>query len=147
MKAKRNRTKFRQSVYAYVLIAPGLLLVGIILIYPLLRGIVSSFSHSFRQHGIRRFVGLQHYQELLSDQIFWKALRNSAFSTVIIVAALYTIGLCIALLLNKSFRGRGVYRSLVLIPWVVPGIAAAMTWKWMYASQYGIVNHILQLWA
>lgn len=90
------------------------------------------------------FVGLQHYQELLSDQIFWKALRNSAFSTVIIVAALYTIGLCIALLLNKSFRGRGVYRSLVLIPWVVPGIAAAMTWKWMYASQYGIVNHILQ---
>lgn len=45
MKAKRNRTKFRQSVYAYVLIAPGLLLVGIILIYPLLRGIVSSFSH------------------------------------------------------------------------------------------------------
>lgn len=80
----------------------------------------------------------------MSDQIFWKALRNSAFSTVIIVAALYTIGLCIALLLNKSFRGRGVYRSLVLIPWVVPGIAAAMTWKWMYASQYGIVNHILQ---
>ncbi len=60
------------------------------------------------------------------------------------MAALYLIGLGIALLLNKSFRGRGIYRSLMLIPWVVPGIAAAMTWKWMYASQYGIVNHILQ---
>lgn len=62
MKAKRNRTKFRQSVYAYVLIAPGLLLVGIILIYPLLRGIVSSFfTQASGSMEFEEFVGLQHY--------------------------------------------------------------------------------------
>lgn len=71
-------------------------------------------------------------------------MKNSLWWTVIIVAALYLLGLGIALLLNCSFKGRGIFRSLVLIPWVVPGIAAAMTWKWMYASQYGIINQILQ---
>ena len=145
MKTKRKHSSFRQNGYAYVLIAPGLLMVGVILIYPLLRGIVSSFfTQASGSMAFEKFVGLQHYRELLSDKIFFKALLNSAFSTVVIVAALYLIGLGIALLLNKSFRGRGIYRSLMLIPWVVPGIAAAMTWKWMYASQYGIVNHILQ---
>lgn len=145
MKTNRRRSAFRQSGYAYILITPGLLLVGVILIYPLIRGIVSSFfTQASGSMEPEAFVGLQHYQELLRDKIFFKALLNSALSTVIIVAALYCIGLGIALLLNKSFKGRGIYRSLILIPWVVPGIAAAMTWKWMYASQYGIANHILQ---
>jgi len=145
MKTKRGRGSFRRNGYAYVLIAPGMLLVGLILIYPLLRGITSSFfTQASGSMEFEAFVGLKHYKELLGDRIFSKALLNSAVSTVIIVAALYLIGLGIALLLNKNFKGRGIYRSLILIPWVVPGIAAAMTWKWMYASQYGIVNHIFQ---
>lgn len=146
MKIKPKKSAFRQNLYAYILIAPGLLLVGLILIYPLLRGILSSFFvQASGSMEFESFVGLKHYVELLKDKIFAKALLNSAISTVIIVAALYMIGLGIALLLNKNFKGRGVYRSLILIPWVVPGIAAAMTWKWMYASQYGIVNHILEI--
>lgn len=145
MKTKRKHGSFRQNTYAYILIAPGLLMVGVILVYPLLRGIVSSFftqaSGSMR---FEKYVGMQHYRELLNDKIFFRALANSTIWTVVIVAALYLIGLGISLLLNKSFKGRGIYRSLILIPWVVPGIAAAMTWKWMYASQYGIVNHVLR---
>ena len=142
---KRHKGSFRRSAYAYVLIAPGLVLVGVILNYPLLRGVVSSFfTQASGSMEFEEFVGLRHYRELLSDEIFFKALINSVWSTAVIVAALYLIGLSIALLLNRSFRGRGIYRSLVLIPWVVPGIAAAMTWKWMYASQYGIVNYVLQ---
>lgn len=146
MKNKPRKGAFRQNLYAYLLIAPGLLLVGLILIYPLVRGIISSFfiqtSGSMK---FEMFVGLKYYKELLSDKIFSKALFNSVVSTVVIVAALYIFGLGIALLLNKNFKGRGIYRSLILIPWVVPGIAAAMTWKWMYASQYGIVNHIFRM--
>lgn len=145
MKRKSSRGSFRRNGYAYVLIAPGMLLVGLILIYPLLRGIISGFfTQASGSMEFETFVGLKHYKELLSDKIFSRALLNSAVSTLIIVAALYLIGLGIALLLNKNFKGRGIYRSLILIPWVVPGIAAAMTWKWMYASQYGIINHILQ---
>ena len=144
MKPKR-KAPLRQNLYAYILIAPGLLLVGVILVYPLLRGVASSFfTQSPGSMEFDAFVGLKYYKELLADKIFWKALGNSVLWTVVIVAALYVFGLCIALLLNKGFKGRGIYRSLILIPWVVPGIAAAMTWKWMYASQYGIVNHILQ---
>ena len=92
------------------------------------------------------FVGLQHYQELLSDQIFWKALRNSLFHRHHRGGAVYDRTVHRTSAEQKFPRARRI-SQLVLIPWVVPGIAAAMTWKWMYASQYGIVNHILQLWA
>lgn len=144
MKNKPKYGSLKKNIYAYALIAPGVLLIGVILLYPLLRGIISSFF--VQESGSMKFdafVGLAHYKELLTDKIFIKALLNSAVWTVVIVVLLYLIGLGIALLLNRNFKGRGIYRSLILIPWVVPGIAAAMTWKWMYASQYGIINHVL----
>ena len=144
-KSKRKMIRFRQSTYAYILIAPGLILVMLILVYPLLRGIVSSFfTQAPASMKFASFAGLDYYKDLLKDDIFAKALKNSAIWTVTIVAAQYIIGLGIALILNKDFKGRGIYRSLILIPWVVPNIAAAMTWKWMYAGQYGIINFILK---
>lgn len=141
----KKRHRIKQSSYAYILIAPGLILVMLILVYPLLRGVVSSFfTQEPASMKFASFAGFDYFQQLLKDQIFSRALGNSAIWTFAIVAAQYIIGLCIALLLNRDFKGRGIYRSLILIPWVVPNIAAAMTWKWMYAGQYGIINYILK---
>jgi multiple sugar transport system permease protein len=143
--ASRWKHGLRRNRYAFVLIAPGLLLISVILVYPLVRGVVSSFFTSPQGSlALERFVGLKHYGDLFSDAIFRRAMGNSVLWTLWIVVAQYLIGLGIALILHRSFRGRGLYRSLILIPWVVPGIAAAMTWKWMYASQYGIFNYVLQ---
>lgn len=141
-KIKRGLRK-RQSA-GYFLIAPGLILIAIILVYPLVRGVVSSFFTSNKGSlDFQKFVGLKYYRDLMKDRIFISSLKNSLIYTAIVVAGMYLIGLATALLLNKNFRGRGIYRSLILIPWVVPGIAAAMTWKWMYSSQYGVVNYLL----
>ncbi len=145
MKPKRKKNALpSKSKYAYILIAPGLLLVSLIMIYPLVRGVVSSFfTQKAASMHFESFAGLRYYKELLGDKIFKLSIMNSILYTVVVVAAQYLIGLAIALLLNKNFKGRGIYRSLILIPWVVPGISAAMTWKWMYDSQNGIINQIL----
>lgn len=139
------KRSFRRNRPAYLLIAPGLLLIMVILVYPLVRGILSSFFTSTKGSlDFAKFVGFKHYGDLLRDRIFQRAMTNTLLWTAVIVAGQYMGGLITSLLLNKNFRGRGIYRSMILVPWVVPGIAAAMTWKWMYASQYGVINYILQ---
>lgn len=145
MKPKRKRNVLpKRNMYAYMLIAPGLILISFIMIYPLIRGIISSFfTQGATSMRFESFAGLRYYKELLGDKTFKLSILNSLLYTVIVVAAQYLIGLVVALLLNKNFKGRGIYRSLILIPWVVPGISAAMTWKWMYDSQHGIFNQIL----
>lgn len=140
---RMKRPRRNRNVYAYILIAPGLLLLALIMIYPLIRGVVSSlFTQQATSVHFDEFVGIRYYKELLKDQIFRTSFGNSILYTVIVVAAQYFIGLAIALLLNQNFRGRSIYRSLILIPWVVPGVSAAMTWKWMFDSQNGIINQI-----
>lgn len=139
-----RKRRMKHSTYAYILIAPGLILIAVILVYPLVRGILSSFFvQAPGSIEFENFVGLEHYRAVLNDPIFIKAFTNTIIWTVTIVVIQYFVGLGSALLLNKSYRGRGLYRSLILIPWVVPGIAAAMTWKWMYSCQYGIINQAL----
>jgi len=141
-----GKSGFRQSTYAYALIAPGLILIAVIMIYPLIRGIISSFfSQMPASIEFDEFIGFQHFRELMSDKIFTKALSNTIYWTAMVVSIQYIIGLGTALLLNCKLKGRGIYRSLVLIPWVVPGIAAAMTWRWMYSYQHGLINQVLML--
>ncbi len=145
MKSKSKAYSFGRSKFAYILIAPGVLLVAVIFIYPLAKGVISSFFYQQpASMEFAGFAGLDFYKQLMNDRIFHLAFKNSIYWTVIIVTFQYLIGLGTALLLNKDFAGRGIYRSLLLIPWVVPNIAAAMTWKWIYAGQYGILNYILK---
>jgi multiple sugar transport system permease protein len=145
MKFKNKAYSFNRSKFAYILIAPGVLLVIVILIYPLIRGVISSFFYQQpASMQFSKFAGVTFYKQLLNDEIFLLSLKNSFYWTIIIVIFQYLIGLGIALILNQDFAGRGIYRSLILIPWVVPNIAAAMTWKWIYAGQYGILNYILK---
>ena len=74
---------------------------------------------------------------------FWNALRNSIIWTVLSVIFGYLIGLILALLLNRNIRGRGLFRAILLIPWVIPSVVAAVQWKVMFAS-YGVINTLLQ---
>lgn len=139
-----KKAGLRQNAYAYILITPGLILIAVIMIFPLLRGVASSFFTQVPGSiAFDKFVGLSHYKELLRDKIFARAFSNTIIWTASVVSIQYFIGLGTAMLLNCKFKGRWFYRSLVLIPWVVPGIAAAMTWKWMYSSQHGIINQVL----
>lgn len=136
---------FWKAALPYILIAPGVIFVGAILIYPMISGVISSL---FTQHPLnlsqREFVGLAHFKTLFADEIFYMAFTNTLIWTLGVVFGQFAIGLGIALMLNEKFPGRGIYRSLILIPWVVPMIAAALTWKWIYSADYGVLNYLLK---
>lgn len=136
--------KAKKRIFPYILILPGVVAISLILIYPLFKGILSSFylEQPF-DLGNAEFVGLAHFRTLGTDKIFKTALKNTVVWTTSIVAVQYVLGLFVALLLNQDFPGRFFFRGVLLIPWVVPNIAAALTWRWIYADQFGILNHFL----
>ncbi|MFS8543834.1 MAG: sugar ABC transporter permease [Limnochordales bacterium] len=134
----------QKALFPYLLVLPGVIAIAALLVYPLLRGIWSSFyTHQPLDITQYRFVGLEHYRALLADRVFYTALKHTVIWTVGIVAVHYALGLIIALLLNQDIPGRSVFRALILIPWVVPNISAALTWRWMYAEQFGVINQML----
>lgn len=90
------------------------------------------------------FVGLQHYQQDLSNQRLWKALSNTVIFTIISVGIELILGMAIALLINKAFVGRGLIRATILIPWAIPTAVSALMWKFLYDGQNGVVAKIFE---
>jgi multiple sugar transport system permease protein len=128
----------------YLLILPSVVLMAVIILVPLVRGILMSFySVNIIKQGEMHFIGLQNYIQMFADPVFHIALRNTLIWTIGVVFFQYIIGLGVALLLNEPIPFRGLFRGLVLVPWVVPSVVAALDWRWIYAPDYGILNYIL----
>ena len=143
--SKSQHNNIRKQAAPYFLIMPSLVLMGIIILFPLVRGIVMSFAEvDLVNQGEMTFIGLDQYKKLLDDPIFWHALLNTVKWTLGVVVFQYLFGLGIALLLNEEIPLRGLMRGLVLVPWVVPSVVAALVWRWIYASEYGILNYTLE---
>lgn len=128
----------------YFLVAPSVLLMLLIVAYP----IVNSLGMSLMEYKLFKlydthFVGMTNYAAALRDPIFLESLWNSFLWVGFGVFFQFVFGLLLALLLNRQFRGRGLMRSLVLIPWVTPGILIGLMWTWMYDGNYGVINDIL----
>jgi ABC-type sugar transport system permease subunit len=141
----RFRKHWQYNKLAYILITPSLIMVALIYFYPMLNGIWQSFHYYSRvQPWAYRFTGLENYAIALGRNDFWMALRTSAIWTVGGVLSSYFIGLIAALLLNGEIRGRGIYRAVLLLPWVVPPVVAGTSWMWMFADQDGIINRTLR---
>jgi multiple sugar transport system permease protein len=124
-------------------LAPTFVAVSLGFFYPMLEAVYSSFHRSGLGRGAGTFVGLKLYDQILSGRQFWNALSVSVRLTFGSVVGILIIGLFSALLLNRKFRGRGVIRSLIIIPWAIPYVTAALIWGWMLDYQYGILNYAL----
>jgi multiple sugar transport system permease protein len=92
-----------------------------------------------------RWVGLSNYRFLLSDGRFWTALRNTVVFTLAAVALEGLLGLFMALVLNGSFRGRGVLRAAVLLPWCIPTVVSAKLWAYLFDPALGLIPKLLPL--
>lgn len=126
-----------------VFLAPaGLVLVAVALL-PSLYVLWLSLEDYALVAGAGRFVGLDNYARLARDARFWNALGNTAYFTIVSVALEMLLGLLMALLLQRAFRGRGVLYALVLLPWAVPTVVSARMWEWMYNADYGVLNYLL----
>lgn len=127
-----------------VFILPALLLVAAVMLFPLVYNIALSFFEKTIYNAEWKFVGLAQYRELLMDKTFLEALKNTVIWTVFSVAFQFGIGFVCAMVLSQDrVKFRGVWRCLIMLPWVLPSIIGSMVWKWMYHSDFGILNEIL----
>jgi len=144
-------SKIRRHRLAYLLILPTALVMAGIVFYPLIRGVLISFTN-MNQYNMGskfippsyRFVWLSNYVKVLTSGQFWDILGQTLIWTISNVFFHFTIGLSLALLLNRRFRGRAVYRTLLLIPWAVPTYISAFSWRWLFNSKYGFFNLALK---
>jgi len=133
----------RDRVSRYALLAPAVIFVGGVALIPIFFTLWLSFRRQMPIFGISEFAGLDNFSFLLSDARFWNALANTAYFVGVSVPLELALGLGIAMLLHRSFRGRGAMRALVLIPWAVPTVVAARFWEWIYNGDFGVLNYLL----
>lgn len=130
----------------YWFVAPVVLFLLALQGYPLLRELMLSFTQtSLLTPQQSNFVGMRNYEELIARPDFWHVIVVTGIYTLVCVVMAISLGLAAALLLDRPFRGRGVARALVTIPWAAPPIAVATIFAWMLNAQYGIVNYPLKL--
>jgi multiple sugar transport system permease protein len=117
---------------------PALVAIALLVVYPIVYTVWLSVTDASGA-----FVGLENFRTIAAADVTSIAAINTVYYVGASIAGQIVLGTAAGILLNRRFRGRGVARSLTLIPWVVPSIVAATTWFWMLHSEFGIVNHLL----
>ena len=132
------------AVWGLIMVAPTILGLLVLNIWPFIQAIYMSFSKS-KPFGMFEFEGLDNYIEMFQNTEFWKANWNTIFFCVLTVPVGIFLALLVATLLNSKIRGRTTFRAIFFLPMVVAPAAVAMVWKWIFNSQYGIINTLLGL--
>jgi multiple sugar transport system permease protein len=128
---------------AYLFLMPALLVLLFVDFIPMIQGAGTSlWAYNIFRPGVRPFVGLRFYVDLLNDEVFVRSFWQSWYFTLGSVACQFALGLVVAILLNQSVRFRASFRAVVLIPWVVPSSLAAMMFGLLFTST-GLVNTML----
>ncbi len=155
--APLSRLARQRRASAWAFLAPMLVVLAAVAAWPLARTIWFGFTDaSLDRMGSARWIGFGNYLEyldygngkgewvgLLVEPRWWQAVWNTVRFAVVSVALETAFGLVIALVLNQSFRGRGLVRAAILIPWAIPTIVSAKMWAWMLHDQFGIINDML----
>ncbi len=130
---------------ALLFIVPSLVFVSVFTLYP----IVESFRLSFYRMILtlpwlgQKMVGWENYVDLWTDPVAWQALRTTLVFVGVTVPSELLVGLGMALVMNEAFRGRGVVRAIVLIPWAIPTVVSSQMWRFIFNDRYGLFNFIL----
>jgi multiple sugar transport system permease protein len=138
------RRPWGRRLLPYALLAPALLVLGGMLVYPLAYVAVESFFDvAPLRHVGWGSAGVGNYARLLHDHQVEASILRTITWTVLSVVLQFLIGLAVALALRRPFRGRLPVRMLILVPWATPAIVGALAWKWVYHGQYGLLNSLL----
>lgn len=143
-RAPRARFRIdRDRMLPYILLAPSVFLIGVVILYPFLQG----FWYSLRDGSLLQagdFVGLSNYLELFTMREFYNSLWFSFIFAVANVAGCYTLGLGLAMLMNQDMPFRGFFRVALLLPWIIPSVVSIVSWRWMVADQEAMFNQFLR---
>ena len=128
----------------WLLLAPALILLLLIFAYPIARAVFQSFfTRNLGTELEPVFSGLTNYGRMIGDGRFWQSLWNTSVFTTFSVVLELILGMVIALILNRSFPGRGIVRTIAILPWALPTALIALGWAWIFNDQFGIANDIL----
>lgn len=140
------RKWFDTRLLPLLFLAPALVFIFGLTVWPVLQAARLSFTSADLGSlisGEHEFVGWDNYVHMLTDAHLRRVFVTTAVFGLACVLGTMVLGIAVALLLNQSFRGRTLLGVLVLLPWAVPAVAAAIVWQWMFHDQYGIVNFTL----
>jgi multiple sugar transport system permease protein len=127
---------------ALLLLLPTLVLLGLFIAYPFVKGILLSVQNT--RVGIPgEFVGFENFARLLTDPIFHSVVWNTFFYTLVTTIFKLGLGLWLALLLNRDFKFKAFTRAFILLPFIVPTVLACFAWKWMFDPTFSVLNWIL----
>ena len=143
--AQRRRSSLhrRQILQGYLFISPVVLGYLIWVAGPMLMAIWLSLTE-WNLLQPPKFVGLSNYQLMIQDDLFWKSLSVTLYYTLVSVPLSLIISFAVALLMNVNVRGIAVFRTLFYLPSIVPAVASAVLWVWVFNSEFGLLNFLLR---
>ncbi len=142
--APRSVVGRQQERLGWLLVLPSVIIVLAVAIYPLLETFRLSFTNNrLSRPGREKYVGFDNYTQILHDDLFRTALKNTLLFTVSSVALETILGMVVALTIHSQFRGRGFVRTSMLVPWAIPTVVSSLLWQWMFNDRYGVINSIL----
>jgi len=140
-----NKKRWFRGFIPYMYLLPSLIVILSLLAYPLFYNLYVSV-HDWKLSSMDKpFIGLDNFIDVLTNDTFRSVLLTTVIWTAVGVALQMVFGLLAALYVDERRRTKGLLRSLLLFPWVLPGVVTALMWSWMLQSDMGIVNHVLQL--
>jgi len=141
-RASRAKTR-RNRIVGWLFLSPWVIGFLAFALYPFL----ASLFYSFTNYNILsppQWIGLQNYQQMVQDPLFWQSLYNTLYYTVIFVPASTVLAIAIAMLLNQRVRGQTIYRTLFYLPSVVPLVASSVLWLWLFNPSFGFIDAFLR---
>jgi multiple sugar transport system permease protein len=133
----------RDRWLSWVFLAPAIILVGVLMYYPMIGTVIESLYSTSFINPKPQFVGLDVYRRVFASKEFSAIVWNSCVWTIGVVLLQNALGFLTALLLNQRLPTTGLMRSLILLPWVLPGVVGAILWRFMYDPQLGLINSFL----
>lgn len=136
--------KTKKKIAPYLYVMPVLILLLIMYGYPLIKSIIMSLQdYKLTSSGSAPFNDFANFKKMFSDTDFLLLLKNSLIYVIISGVAQFVLGLILALCLKTKFRGRGIYQSIVFLPWAFSSFVVGLMFRWSFNGEYGVVNDIL----
>ena len=140
----RERLDLGSGVLPYFLVVPTLVIIALVAVYPIIDSVrLSLLANPLIPTGAT-FAGLRNYLTVIGDSGFRDSINTTLVFSVVSVALETIFGFGVALLMNQTFRGRGLVRTAILIPFAFPTVVSAMIWNLMYNDQTGVVTYLMQ---
>lgn len=138
-----HKNRLRAQLAGFLFVLPAVTIVGLLLLYPVVTSLFYSFTSKHLIKPAYEFVWFDNYIKILTDPDFWRSFFTNIKWTVCSLAGQLLVGFTAALALERIPRGKGIYRTLLIIPWAFPTIVIAVAWKWILNGVSGFLPHFL----